>query len=526
LSSAYGLNPSGYSLRMSILRSRLLRTSSRRRSAEALNNLCLDSDEEDMLKDVNMQTRATKALLSYVEEVAAGFEQLLQAHEKLRDGVFNELDDAPLVVEAPLNRFVHAAQGMRQVAASTKVALEVHHNKLSACSVEVARADAAAALQSLSFSANVQKEPSNEYMHSFAVHDTSTHSSPPSSPRRRLRKATIAQDRERLEKLAHDAEVQRAVARSALETCVRRKSMLLEIAQQTLQAVAGMMQTTLLVDIPKLNIESNAISSMKSVFRCQDIRNPFHADQMDQDTSTMQTLTPNKPLDTPRTTIRSNSIASMLSDSSCDDIWNPFQADLMDLGYSKGVSREVVDLQSADLQSSTPCATDVDAFSIACNSPVAAERRSSLDDFEIVDQEPIPNENIWNPFQADLMDRSPSIGGSNEVSDLDLQSPSPCVTAVGTFSVACNSPFSAECRSDLDEGLSPTLDLDDFEIADAVSIPVENHLAAGVGLPHGISEIVVPWKELLFAKSRSSSVPTKLSSVPAQLGSAQACISL
>jgi len=317
-----------------------------------------------MLKDINMQTRATKALQTYVEEVVLGFEKLLLTHEKLRDVALTELGDVAPLMETPLNNFGRAVKDMRHVAATTKVGLEVHLRKISSCSTALARADkAAASLQSTGVARTIlQPKSSGDAILSTVQGTVAKHG----------RRNSWAHDKEQAVKLANDAQIQRSIARSALEACVSRKSTLIDIAQQALEAASSAMQTPLLTQVDTLS-------------------------------TTIQSL-------------RSNSTISGFSDFSCDDTWNPFLADLIE--QEEHASKEMLPFMSAadvsrnPLPSEQSCPVDRTHFSDVLFRPFTSEEPNPVDGIEFSDhgnnpfdvesaetedEEPVPDENNIMP---------------------------------------------------------------------------------------------------------------------------------
>jgi len=197
--------------------------------AKAPSSLCIDKDEIDMRKNVEEQRQAATALQTYVDEVVAGFKSLLLAQDNLRDGAMKELQEVGQAMEAPLSNFGHAVRRIQEVASQTKVGLQVHQLKLTACRAELARTDEVAAMLQ-STGAAVQADKDSD--------DHEVDSKVSATARKGSRRQKTQMERERLAKLMHAAKVQQAFARSSLEACVARRKSLVELARKSLEAVA------------------------------------------------------------------------------------------------------------------------------------------------------------------------------------------------------------------------------------------------------------------------------------------------
>jgi len=267
---------------MGILRDRLLKSDARTRCAKAQSSICIDEAEIDMRNDIEEQSQAAAALQTYVHEMVAGFEALLLAHEKLRDGAMKELREVGQAMDAPLNNLGRAVRHMKDMASHTTVGLQVHQRKLTACRAELARTDKAAALlQSMGVTLKVDED-------SGALDVDSNVSV-------RIRKGGRHQKREmeggRLAKLIHTSKVQRAYARSTLEACVTRRESLVEIAQKSLAAVAKtvpQLDEVVATGIFDMTARSNSTTTsfMTDVGACDESWNPFAPDLTEVDQGT------------------------------------------------------------------------------------------------------------------------------------------------------------------------------------------------------------------------------------------------
>lgn len=242
--------------------------------AKAASRLCIDDDDMEMRKNIEEQSQAAKALQTYVDEVMMGFETLLHAQEKLKDGAMKELRELGQTIEAPLDNFGRAVRHMREMASHTTVGLQVHQRKLIACHAELARTDKTVAmLQSMGVALRAHEDSCNCDANSKDLIQTS-------EGRRRQK---TKREGERLAKLIHAAKAQQACARSTLEACVTRRENLVELARKSLQAVAKtipQVDETVAVGFLDRTILSNSVS-YTSESTCNEPWNPFGPDLME-----------------------------------------------------------------------------------------------------------------------------------------------------------------------------------------------------------------------------------------------------
>lgn len=185
---------------------RLVKSNGKSSSAKAASSFGIDQDEMNMRRDVEQQCLAAKALQTYVHEVLAGFQTLLRAHEKFRDGAMKDLHDVGQLLEIPIDNFARVVRHIQEVASQTTVGLQVHQQKLVECRTELARADNAAEVSAAT------------------------------SKGRSRHKAQ--KDEEGFTNLIHAAKVQQAYARFMLEACATRRERLVDLAQKSVEAVA------------------------------------------------------------------------------------------------------------------------------------------------------------------------------------------------------------------------------------------------------------------------------------------------
>jgi len=207
----------------------------------------------------------------------AVLQTLLLAQEKLRDGALKELGEVGQPMEALSTRLGQAVRHMQEVASQTMVGLQVHQQKLAACRTELARTDKAAALlQSMGIVA-LQEDQSRDDC------DGDSKVSAATTKGGRCQKTRL--NGERLATLVHNTKVQRAYARSTLETCVTRRERLIELARNSLEAIAKTVpQIEETVGHDVLGMTAHADSTIISCTidsTCNESWNPFSLDPMD-----------------------------------------------------------------------------------------------------------------------------------------------------------------------------------------------------------------------------------------------------
>jgi hypothetical protein len=300
---------------MGLLRKRPVKPGGIGSLANAKSSLCIDEDEVDMRRDIEEQRQAAAALQTYVEEVVAGFEKLLLAQEKLREGAMTELREVEQAMEAPLSSLGRAVRHVQSVASQTTVGLQVHQQKLSACCEELARtAKVAAMLQSKGVASQGDMYSDDRDVDSKVSATTSKGS--------RWQKTQM--EGEPLGKLIHAAKVQQAYARSTLEACVGRRECLVELARKSLEAVAKTVpqvdETIVMsvLDVTACSISSGSTHAPDST--CGEPWNPFGPDLMQgQSTDDSMPLTSKSSEEACATNPFSARLASTTSES-----WEPW----------------------------------------------------------------------------------------------------------------------------------------------------------------------------------------------------------